>query len=200
MPRDTDRRNTIISGASQLFLLHGYDGVTVDEICALTNSAKGSFYHFFQSKEDLAIQLVDEVWRQTESRMEETFAADKPPLDRIRDELTYIYSDAYILQNRSRQYTGCPIGTLSVTFSDKSPKIRKRVNFALNHIRHFYIQAFVDAQEAGAVSSDQNPAQLADLLFVTVQGVGIVSRSYNSQAKIKRLVDSIMPLFSAKGY
>ena len=32
MPRDPDRRNTIINGATDLFLQHGYDGVSVDDI------------------------------------------------------------------------------------------------------------------------------------------------------------------------
>lgn len=197
MARDPDRRHTIISGAGQLFLMKGYDGVSVDEICKLTNSAKGSFYHFFSSKEDLAVQLVDELWRETEVRMEATFSEDKVPLERIRDELTYTYKHAYILKNRSRQYTGCPMGTLSVTFAGKSDKIRKRINFALNHMRHFYIGAFDEAIKEGDISPYLNAAQMADLLFVTIQGIGIASRSYNSQAKIRKLVNNIMPMFTA---
>ena len=196
MARDPNRRETIISGAIQLFLLHGYDGVTIDEICAFTNSAKGSFYHVFSSKEDLALQLIDEVWHETQTRMAETFAKEKNPLTRIKDELTYSYTHTHILAGRSKQFTGCPIGTLSVTLAGKSSKIRKRINFALNHMRHFYVRAFTDAIEKGDIKSELEADQLADLLLVTIQGIGIISRCYNSQAKIRKLVNNIMLAFT----
>jgi TetR/AcrR family transcriptional repressor of nem operon len=196
MARDPNRRETIISGAIQLFLLRGYDGVTIDEICSFTNSAKGSFYHVFSSKEDLAVQLIDEVWHETQTRMAETFAKDTPPLTRIKDELTYSYTHTHILAGRSKQFTGCPIGTLSVSLAGKSSKIRKRINFALNHMRHFYVQAFTDAVENGDINSELEADQLADLLLVTIQGIGIISRCYNSQAKIRKLVNNIMPVFT----
>jgi TetR/AcrR family transcriptional repressor of nem operon len=196
MARDPNRRETIISGAIQFFLLRGYDGVTIDEICSFTNSAKGSFYHVFSSKEDLAVQLIDEVWHETQTRMAETFAKDKNPLTRIKDELTYSYTHTHILAGRSKQFTGCPIGTLSVSLAGKSSKIRKRINFALSHMRHFYVKAFTDAKENGDINSELEADQLADLLLVTIQGIGIISRCYNSQAKIRKLVNNIMLVFT----
>lgn len=200
MPRDPNRRQNIISGASQLFLAQGYDGVTVDEICKITNSAKGSFYHFFQSKEELAIQLVDEVWHQTQARMQSTFSMEKEPLERIRDELEYTYRQTPILNKgeprRTRQITGCPIGTLSDSLGRKSEKIRKRINFAYNHMRHFYLTAFAQALDNGDIDSELDASQLADLLLVTIQGIGIIGRNSNNQAKIRKLVKNIMQSFT----
>lgn len=195
MARDPNRRITIISGATQLFLSQGYAAVTIDEICALTNSAKGSFYHFFSSKEDMAIQLVDEVWHEMEIRMQGTFSKDKEPLIRIRDELTETCAHTAILQRKSKQFSGCPIGSLSVMLSGTSDKIRKRINFALNHMRHFYHQAFKDALENGNITSDQDANQLADLMLVIVQGVGIVGRSYNKKVNTQKLVYNIIQIF-----
>lgn len=195
MARDPHRRQTIISGASKLFLLHGYDGVTVDEICSQTNSAKGSFYHFFRSKEDLGVQVVDEVWHQTELRMEETFASGKRPLDSIQQELILTYTHAHTMKGRARHITGSPIGTLSVTMAGKSEKIRKRINFAFTHMRHFYHTAFTEALDNGEVDSPLDANQLADLLLVTIQGIGIIGRSSNSPAKVKKLVNNIMSTF-----
>ena len=195
MARDPHRRQTIISGTSKLFLLHGYDGVTVDEICSQTNSSKGSFYHFFRSKEDLGVQVVDEVWHQTELRMEETFASGKRPLDSIQQELILTYTHAHTMKGRARHVTGSPIGTLSVTMAGKSEKIRKRINFAFTHMRHFYHTAFTEALDNGEVDSPLDANQLADLLLVTIQGIGIIGRCSNSPAKVKKLVNNIMSTF-----
>jgi hypothetical protein len=48
-----DTRERIIQSAWPLFELKGFDNVTVDEIVAAANSSKGSFYHYFSSKDDL---------------------------------------------------------------------------------------------------------------------------------------------------
>lgn len=189
MPRDPNRRQTIIDGASQLFLLEGYDGVTVDKICAHTNSAKGSFYHFFESKEDLAVQLINDVWRRTEERMQETFSEEKPPLKRIRDELNYCYEGDFTVLGTAKYLTGCPIGTLSLSLGNKSDRIRRRVNFAFNHMRHYYLTTFSEAVERGDIGGD--PASMADLMLVTIQGLGVMGRSTNSPAKVKQLVKAI---------
>ena len=196
MARDPNRRQTIITGATRLFLLNGYDGVTVDEICSQTNSAKGSFYHFFRSKEDLAVQLVDDIWHQTELRMEETFAADKSPLQSIREELVFTYTQSHTMKGRARHLTGSPIGTLSVSMAGKSEKIRKRINFAFTHMRHFYLTAFTKALDNGEIDSTCDANQLADLLLVTIQGIGIIGRSTNSPVKVKKLVNNIMSTFT----
>ena len=195
MARDPDRRQTIITGASKLFLLHGYDAVTVDKICSQTDSAKGSFYHFFHSKEDLAIQVVDTIWHETQRRMEETFSNDKTPLESIREELVLTYTKANTMQGRSRHFTGSPIGTLSVSMAGRSEKIRKRINFAFTHMRHFYLTAFTEALDNGDINSPLDANQLADLLLVTIQGISIIGRSNNSPARVRKLVANIMSTF-----
>ena len=90
--------------------------------------------------------------------------------------------------------TGCPIGSLSQSLGYKSDKIRRRINFAFNHMRHFYLVAFTEAYERGEVSED--PAKLADLMLTTVQGVGVISRSTNSTQRVKKLVNNIMPILT----
>ena len=51
-----NERNTkgkIISSAWKLFYQQGYDDTTVDEIISLSGTSKGSFYHYFNSKDAL---------------------------------------------------------------------------------------------------------------------------------------------------
>lgn len=53
-------RNTktkIVSAAWELFYKQGYDDTTVDEIVELSGTSKGSFYHYFESKDALLDSL-----------------------------------------------------------------------------------------------------------------------------------------------
>jgi TetR/AcrR family transcriptional regulator, transcriptional repressor for nem operon len=79
MPRILHRRQLIIDIAATRFLISGYDLVTVDELCFLSASTKGSFYHFFPNKEALAVDVTNHVWFQVQHNLEAIFSANHPP-------------------------------------------------------------------------------------------------------------------------
>ncbi|HOP64260.1 MAG TPA: TetR/AcrR family transcriptional regulator [Spirochaetota bacterium] len=49
-------REKIFNAAFRLITEKGFDNVTVDEICTESGVAKGSFYHYFKSKDDIVIE------------------------------------------------------------------------------------------------------------------------------------------------
>jgi len=51
------RRDAILSGALTCFLTHGVSGTTIDGLQRETGASVGSIYHFFGSKDALAIEL-----------------------------------------------------------------------------------------------------------------------------------------------
>ncbi len=139
MHKRESSRPRILNSADELFHGHGYDAVTVDQICEHSGSAKGSFYHFFRSKEDLAIALLDDLWQDSLQSLERTFSTDRQPLEQIRDELHRVYTSARHSRERSGRVNGCPIGFLAATLSSRSDKIRARSAFHYNHMRQFYL-------------------------------------------------------------
>ena len=52
-------KERILAGAKDLFLARGYTATTVDAICEKAGLTKGSFYYFFESKEDLGLGVLD---------------------------------------------------------------------------------------------------------------------------------------------
>ena len=78
------RQNTkerIIKSAWSLFEQKGFDDVSVDEIVAAADSSKGSFYHYFSTKEDLLVeqpQNIDQNYELWLSELDpDMHAADK---------------------------------------------------------------------------------------------------------------------------
>ncbi|MBC7252910.1 MAG: TetR family transcriptional regulator [Actinobacteria bacterium] len=60
-----DRRRKIIANAARLFAGKGYHGTTVDEIVQATGIAKGTFYLYFESKEDLLVEVIKNLIDET---------------------------------------------------------------------------------------------------------------------------------------
>ncbi|GIZ11448.1 hypothetical protein NCCP436_08640 [Pseudomonas sp. NCCP-436] len=59
----SDKRDLILSRGSAAMIRHGYHGTGVQEIVRAAGIPKGSFYHYFASKEDFALQALAFIYR-----------------------------------------------------------------------------------------------------------------------------------------
>lgn len=67
--KDPDvRKKEIVDTAERLFSKRGYEETSVEEIIKKIGIAKGTFYYYFKSKEDLLDALMDKVVSEVDSR------------------------------------------------------------------------------------------------------------------------------------
>lgn len=75
-----DRRERIIANATELFAAKGYHGTTIDEIVQATGIAKGTFYVYFSSKEEILVEvikrLIDNTLEKIDLKMEKKEGKD----------------------------------------------------------------------------------------------------------------------------
>jgi TetR/AcrR family transcriptional repressor of nem operon len=78
----------------QLFIRHGFNAASVNEICALTAVSKGAFFHHFKDKQQAAVAALDYAWTLFEERLAEARveALDTSP-DRINAYLDWLVQD-----------------------------------------------------------------------------------------------------------
>ena len=116
-----DSKTKLLDAALQVIRAKGYAATTVEDICLQAGVTKGSFFHHFKSKDDLALSATAH-W---EAMTEGFFAAapyHKPadPLDRL---LGYVDFRGAILQGDLPDYT-CLLGTLVQETYATHPDIR----------------------------------------------------------------------------
>lgn len=76
MPKDHDtRRREIIATAQNLFFTRGYDAVPIADIISAVGIAKGTFYHYFRSKDQL-LEGIIELYTERIIAQVEPIAAD----------------------------------------------------------------------------------------------------------------------------
>src|SRR5262245_66645173 len=70
-----ERREELMNAAQVLFLKHGVRPVTIEQITSSARVAKGTFYLYFSSKEDILAALGDRFGRTLLSKIEAAIAA-----------------------------------------------------------------------------------------------------------------------------
>ncbi len=197
MGRTSGAREQLIQAAADLWHGRSYTGVGVSEICAAAGVQKGSFYHFFSSKQDLALAVIDERWGELgPGGLGPLMAGDLPPLERIRTFIERGLQEQYALKESTGVAPGCTFGNLAVEMSSVDPVLRARLQDVFAEWAGFFQVALDDAVAAGdipptdtdraarailayieglavMVKAAQDPAVVADLTSLTLRLVGV---------------------------
>ena len=75
-------KSRIVSAAWNLFYRYGYENTTIDDIVEASNTSKGSFYHYFDSKDALMgslSYLFDDKYEELMASM----PADMNPVEKL---------------------------------------------------------------------------------------------------------------------
>ena len=74
-PRYDDTRQHLLDTGHRMMVVKGFTGVGLNEILQAASVPKGSFYHYFKSKEQYGQCLLEDYFRNYLANMDERFAA-----------------------------------------------------------------------------------------------------------------------------
>jgi TetR/AcrR family transcriptional regulator len=74
----------ILKTALQEFANKGFDAARVDEICRISGVNKNMIYHYFKSKENLFIAVLENVYENVRSRQQDASLHDLDPTSAMR--------------------------------------------------------------------------------------------------------------------
>ena len=138
-------RGKIIDAAWKLFYRQGYDDTTVEEIIEESGTSRGSFYHYFQGKDDLLSTLADVFDQKYQALM----ATIDPEMDRF-DQLMYLNQELFTMMENSTplDLVARLYSSQLVTRGDKSLMDHNRIYYRL--LRQIVLQG----QERGELRGD----------------------------------------------
>src|SRR4051794_34459197 len=90
MSKIHDSKQRVMNAALELIWEQSYGTTSVDAICEKAQVKKGSFYHFFASKSELAIKAIESEWQSRKPIFDGLFSPSVPPLERIGNYFDYV--------------------------------------------------------------------------------------------------------------
>jgi TetR/AcrR family transcriptional regulator, transcriptional repressor for nem operon len=169
----------LLDAALQLIRTQGYAGTTVDDICRHAGMTKGSFFHHFKGKDDLALAAVAYWGEKTEALFASAAYHQAPdPLDRL---LGYIDFRQSLLQGDAPGYT-CLLGTLVQEIHVSHPAIVAACDTGLSRHVAELTRDLTLAKARYAPQADWSAESLGYFMQSVLQGGFIFSKAQHSPA------------------
>ncbi len=193
MPRTSDAKERLMDAAMDLIWENSYGSTSVDAICEKAGAKKGSFYHFFESKSELAVVALEANWQRKKVRMDEIFSAAIPPLDRLSTYFEHVYEGQTKRHGECGSVLGCPYCTLGSEIGTKDPAIRDQVHKILERNARYFESAIRDAHAEGSISAPDAKTK-AQMLVALLQGCLAQARIENDVRPLRALADGALDL------
>lgn len=78
-----DRKSEILDMARSMFISIGYEDTSINDLIKRLGIAKGTFYHYFKSKEELLDQVINEVNTEIIKNISEIASFDRSPDEKL---------------------------------------------------------------------------------------------------------------------
>ena len=187
MPKKTNTtKSRIVNAAWNLFYENGYENTTVDEIIARSGTSKGSFYHYFSSKDSLLSSLsyvFDEKYRELEPNLtkEQT----------CFEKLMYLNQEMFkMIENK------VDINLLSGLLSTQL--VTKGEKNLLDYNRYYYklIRKIVEeGQSRGEINSETSTSEIVKLYAMCERALMYDWCICNGEYSLPSYAKSVMPVF-----
>ena len=133
-PVESTTRRKLIEAAHGLIWANSYAQVSVEDICREAGVQKGSFYHFFPTKSDLAAAALEEKWRHGCETFDALVSKHGDPRAQLQAICREILTKQQEALSSTGMVCGCPYATLASEMSGN--------NEALHHLSEKMAESF----------------------------------------------------------
>ena len=196
MGRTSDAREKILSAAQSLIELRGYSALGVAEICKAADVPKGSFYYFFESKESLALAVIDEHWADQERTWSRILTSETEPLHRLRQLFEATEAAQLAGQQSCGTVSGCLFGNLTLEMSNHTEAVRKRLQEIFEAQVDLVAPVVAEALARKEVTV-ADPREAARSVVAQLEGQVLFAKLYNNTQLLGPLWANCLALLGA---
>lgn len=181
-----DTRTDIIRVGTDLISRQGFNATGIDAILKEAGVPKGSFYHYFKSKEEFGLAVIDHFAERFVQRLD-IFLNDtaEPPLNRIHYFLEG--SLARVTQNQCSK--GCLIGNLGQEMADLNERFRARLEEVFGMWRERFAACLAEAQTRGELARGIDPQVTAGFILSGWEGAILRSKVMKSPQPMRDFIE-----------
>lgn len=168
-----DTRERILSTGQALILGKGFSALGLSEILGAAAVPKGSFYHYFQSKEGFGVAMLERYFADYQVRTNQILLNEAVP---ARERLINYFAVWQQQAESSACHKLCLAVKLAAEVSDLSEAMRLALTAGMQGITQKIAVVLQEVQRDGHLSAEVNAAELAEFLYATWIGASLLSK------------------------
>ncbi len=176
-----NRKREIIKTTAGVIHAKGYESTKLSDILSEAQIGKGQFYHYFSSKRDLGIAVVDhfvEKWER--DLIQNILSTNESPEVKLNKMLSW----AIHYHETEANMHGCPFGNLALEMSEHDEVFREKINGLLDQ----WIARLSDVLEDLMV---EEPYKHAQTIVAQLEGGILLMKNYQDIMILKNITDTI---------
>jgi TetR/AcrR family transcriptional repressor of nem operon len=190
-------KERLMQAAMDLMWRNSYGAASVDAICERAGAKKGSFYHFFKSKSELAAAALESDWKRKQAEMDGIFSPTVPPLERFDRYFDFVYDRLGDTQKKCGSILGCPFISVGSEVSTQDQVVRQAIDRIMDRKLQFFVSAVRDAAARGLIDAP-DPEAKARALFACYQGTVAQARIQNDIELLRQFKDVARDVLGVK--
>lgn len=179
--RYSDTRQQILSTAQNIILGKGFAAVGLNEILKTAGVPKGSFYHYFNSKEHFGCELLENYFDQYMVALDEQL---KDNGSRAVDRLISYFDNWKTSQCGDTTTDKCLVVKLSGEVTDLSESMRQELKHGTHRVINRIAQVVQEAINNNEIHIDGDAQSIAEELYFLWIGATLLT-------KVNRTPDSL---------
>lgn len=177
-------KTKLIATARGLMLTKGYPATSVDEIIAAAGVSKGSFYHFFKSKEELGAALAEEYFEEGVAVIGNgPYLQIKDPLERAFGFVDHLESASTALWNH-----GCMLGSFAIDLSGTHPAIACCLDRLMDELEARMTPLLEPVARECRKDDAPTGRDLAEHFMAVVEGGIVMAKAHGDPGRIRQAI------------
>lgn len=169
--RDPDTRERILAAGAAVVGAKGFNGAGLAEVLQVAGVPKGSFYHYFASKEDFGVALVERARDQHLASLKPILSdRRRPALERLRAAFEEPRDECAAKQGPTDE---CIMTKLALETSRLSEPLNAAVRCAYQQWNALLAQVIREGQASGEIAPSHDPDRLAAILVTMWEGAAV---------------------------
>ena len=163
----SSKKQEIIRIAREVIHSKGYQATSVSDIMAATNIGKGQFYHYFQSKHDLGLAVVEDLVKDWEGQLIiGILNTSDDPVTKLNRMLQWAETSHAEMEIKH----GCAMGNLAIEMSVQDEEFRVKIKEFFNHWVNSVADILTEMIEDHQLDESINPKKNAESIVAMIEG------------------------------
>ncbi|MER1999476.1 MAG: TetR/AcrR family transcriptional regulator [Lysinibacillus sp.] len=164
--RRQKKKMQLKEAALQLFATNGYENTKVSEIVKQVQVSQGTFYWYFQSKEECALEMLDDGGEQLLNSIKQGYRVEKFEVEDALQSTKNIFGRIFNFAKDNRYLMQIILRGIHT-----QPVLQAKVNSIKQHMEQAFARNIVRAKELGVLRQEVNEHFQAVLIVSLIEGV-----------------------------